>query len=387
MTAGVSLSTHEGPLEVENISHRLRVHGNWSATMDISKAAPPPAVGSIGTLNITRSSGVVDSFTGSIRRAQVTPGTQNLSATLVGGSGHLLDLIPERHHTFGSSTVPAGVVLADIAQAAGERLAPGVEAELDALTFQRYTRVKGPAWAALDVLAFVLGPEVGWRILADGSLWMGVEAWPAIDAMAYYWRGDPRDGAVLYVPDGAPYRPGTMIDGARIVECCYRITPGRPVMEARAEVAGDPKIQAPLQPYARTYPATVVSQNADLTLNVVADVPLGNDLRNVPYKIGFAGTKIIIPSGSLVRVGFEGGLPTGIYAMNIDMDPAPTHRFALLADDVSAGNLAGVADPVTGVVTFTYTNTHGIQTSQLVTISGKIDGPGHHYAFGQKAPG
>jgi len=234
---------------------------------------------------------------------------------------------------------------------------------------------------------------VDWRVLSDGTLWMGSETWlPVVDARAYYYRGDPRDGAVLFIPDGAPYRPGTFIlsgdtngvpQGGRVVECCYRTTPGRPIMEARVQVPGDPVWQAPLQPYARSYVATVVSQNADMTLNLrAADPVLGQDLRNVPFKLGIPGTKVVVPAGAIVRVAFESGLPTGIYAGDIDLDAAATKAFALKDDTVASGSLtASVTDPVSGVLAVNFIYKGGAPATSI-NISGTITGPCHKFARG-----
>ncbi len=383
--SGVELTTALGTVDVENLVLRLPAHGNWVATMDIGAPAGPAEM-TPATLKIARSTGSVDTFTGTVRRRNLTPGTQNLSVTIVGGAARLLaPPIPARHHTGGSTTVPAGLVLAGIAQAAGERLAAGAEAAIDAYPLQRYTRVAGEAWAALDVLASDLGVE--WRVLADGALWMGTETWPTVDARAYYYRGDPRDGAVLYIPDGAPYRPGTTIDGARVVECCYRIKPGEPIMEARVAVPGDPVHVPPLVPYARCYVASVKSQNTDLTLNLAAVDPiLGNDLRNVPFKLSIPGSKTTVPPGSIVRVAFESGLPTGIYAGDVDMDPLATKLFALEGGAVVLGTLA-VGGAVGAVLTFTPTGGAPVGPAPSVILSGVIGSDGQHkYLKGVPGP-
>lgn len=390
--SGAELHTTIGDLDVSEAYVRLLLQGNWMATCEIGWPDVPP-IGSPATLSITRSDGTLDAFTGTIRRAQNLIDAQRTSVTLVGGAGKLLDVIPPRHHASGASTIPAGLVLSGIvdatasvgANARAEVLAPGVLATANTFPLLRWTRVEGEAWAAVENLAYTIG--LHWRMLRDGTLWMGEETWPAVDARAFYCSGDPRDGMVLYAPDGAPYVPGTTIDGARVVECCYRIEPGKVRMEARMALAGDPVRMPPLGPYARSYVCkSVIQHSDDRTLDLTGSDPtLGDDLRRIPYKTADTGTRVEVPDGSIVRLSFDNGLPDGAFVTSVDMDTAPTHRFALQDDDVDCGSL--LVATAGGVVTaVTYFAPNVVPPPGAIPISGKVTGPGHAYLYGKKAP-
>jgi len=396
--SGVELHTTIGALDVSEAYVRLLLQGNWMATCEIGWP-DAPAVGSAAMLAITRSDGTRDTFTGTIRRAQNLVDAQRTSVTLVGGAGKLIDTIPPRHHASGASTIPAGLVLSGIVDATGsvgantraEVLAPGVLATTNAFPLLRWTRVQGEAWAAVENLSYTIGlsspSPIHWRVLRDGTLWMGQESWPAVGARAFYCSGDPRDGMVLYAPDGAPYVPGTTIDGARVVECCYRIEPGKVRMEARMAMPGDPVRVPPLAAYARSYVCkSVVQHSDDRTLDLTGvDTTLGDDLRRIPFKLGIPGTRVEIPDGSLVRVSFENGLPNGAFAGDIDMDTTPTHRFALVDDDVDIGYLTATAPPGGGPVTLAISDIPAPPPALPLQLKGKISGPGHAYAYGKKA--
>ena len=393
--SGVALHTTIGDLDVSEAYVRLLLQGNWMATCEIGWPDVPP-IGSAATLSVTRSNGSLDTFTGTIRRAQNLVDAQRTSVTLVGGAGKLLDTIPPRHHASGASTIPAGLVLSGIvdatatvgANARAEVLAPGVLATANTFPLLRWTRVEGEAWAAVENLAHTIG--LRWRMLRDGTLWVGEETWPEVDARAFYCSGDPRDGMVLYAPDGAPYVPGTTIDGARVIECCYRIEPGKVRMEARMAMPGDPVRVPPLAPYARSYVCKTVVQHADKTLDLTSATPiLGNDLRNIPFKLGIPGTVVVVPDGSLVRLSFENGLPDGAFAGDIDMDPNASKPFALQDDNVDVGTLSATVTVPSGggtniPVSLVY---NGGAPNASVNLMGKITGPCHKYARGLPGSG
>lgn len=383
-----------GDLPVRGGMLRMGPRGNWLATVLVAGQVRP-VDGEAARVEVTREDGTVDTFAGSVRRSSIAPNTVDLSVTIVGGKGHLIDLVlPARHSTAGTApTLPAGLVLAAIAQDAGEALAPGVEAAADALPVPRWTRVAGEATDALDTFADVLGQA--WRVHADGAIWVGVETWPAFEAAdlgATYWMGSPRDGTVLYSTDGARLRPGMTIDGARIVEVTYYLDAEDPVAvqrglrcEARSPMPGDPLYLAPLAPYRASYVGTVLDQAADGTLHIACDDPtVGADLRNIPLRVGIPGCTVTVPNGARVRVLFESASPKGCYAAPLDQDPAATKALSLLDDDVKCGTISGIDStkaPVQFIFTPTKTGIPGAP-SETINVTGFVFGPGHKYAKG-----
>lgn len=117
--------------------------------------------------------------------------------------------------------------------------------------------------------------------------------------------------------------------------------------------------------YAQFYPADVVAQNADGTLQVLPDDEKirGTGLDRVPIRHGLPGTSVVVSQGAKVRVGFEAGDPGRPYAGLWDTDAAfvtitlagGTQSLARQGDLVQSGGagtsliLAGVGPASLGV--------------------------------------
>ncbi len=390
----------QGTLDVSSGMLRVGIRGNWIGTLTIGWTAQP-AIGGAAALIFTREDGTADTFTGTIRWSAQVPNTEDIAVTIVGGKGRLLDpQIPARHHTAGTSTVPAGLVVASIVQAAGETLAVGVEAALDALPLPRWTRTKSDATDALDVFSGVLAR--GWRVLDTGEVWAGAETWPAVvasDVGAQYVSGRAADGMVLYATDGAPLRPGTAIDGAQAREVCYYFNAmdALPVnrwlrAEVRVAIPGDPVYGAPIDAYRASWPGSVRAQDGDGgVLQIVCDSDvIGNDLRDIAARVDWPGCKLTIPENTRVSVRFDGADPRGAYAVSIDQDPSASKAFALKDDKSVCGTLSAMVT-VTALSTptavlFTYAGPFSSAAAAAsVDLTGKIDSPCHAYAKGVPA--
>lgn len=374
---------------------RLRDRGNWVALLTIG-ASTKPTVATAATIVVTQEDGTEDLFVGAVRAAENVEGTEDLSVTIVGGADKLVDpVIPARHHTAGAQTIPAGVVLSGICGAAGEALADGVEDALDAYPLTQWTRVAGPAGLAADLLAWSLG--LAWRVLPDGTVWMGVETWPEpTDEQAQraeFYRARPADNTIIYSTDGCPYFPGMTIDGVQAVEVCYHVDSnagdgGRYLCEVRHTGPGDPVYSPDLTLYRGTYAGTVMAESTDGTLEVSADdVRIGDDLRSIPARTDWPGCSMTIPEGTRVRIAFESSAPDGCFALSaIDQDAGATKAFALIDDTVLSGSFSAVGVAPGDPIQFVYTPQGAMAPnppSSTVAISGIITGPGHAYAKGR----
>lgn len=67
-----------------------------------------------------------------------------------------------------------------------------------------------------------------------------------------------------------------------------------------------------LQPidYLALYPAKVVSQNADKTLELIPDDTRFKGIKSVPIRLGLPGCSVDVAGGSRVLLGFEAGDPS-----------------------------------------------------------------------------
>lgn len=67
-----------------------------------------------------------------------------------------------------------------------------------------------------------------------------------------------------------------------------------------------------LQPidYLALYPAKVVSQNADKTLELIPDDTRFKGIKSVPVRLGLPGCSVDVAGGSRVLLGFEAGDPS-----------------------------------------------------------------------------
>jgi hypothetical protein len=70
----------------------------------------------------------------------------------------------------------ARIVLMDLLSAAGETLSSTADASVLSRSLTSWTTIAQPIGSAVAVLAKSLG--VSWRMLSDGTLWIGSETWP-----------------------------------------------------------------------------------------------------------------------------------------------------------------------------------------------------------------
>ncbi len=338
-----------------------------------------PDVGVPAVLSFAKKSGARDTFAGTVRKLALDPGRKRLSCTVVLGAGRLAAELGPRDHHAGTTELPAGLLARSIVDDAGEQLADGVEAALDKLLVPHWKRARGSGLAALDLLVEVLG--LGWRVLPNGRVWVGVETWPEVSSREIGYMLE--DGGVRLAPDGAEILPGMTLGGRQLVSVDYMIGTSLRA-DARAAVAGDPSRRADRTAYGQSYAATVVSQAADGSLELVPDDPiLGDDahpLRGVPLRCGVPGVKIVYqaPAGERVRVAFESRDPRRIFAVpahDQSAAGADVRGVARVGDAVVVGELAGVANLTTGIVTLTFTPANPVgapTTGESVTLGGLV---------------
>lgn len=240
------------------------------------------------------------------------------SGRIVGGAGGLRgELAPV---ALANTTLRA--VLEEALRAAGETIAPTADTLTAAVA--RWHRLRTTGDVAVAEVARAAG--MPWRVLADGTVWVGTETWAAVTVRDVDVLGrEPITGCTELAGDAAlDLAPGRTVtlDGAavRIGAVTHRLDGAAlrtSVLEEREDVAGG-RLMAAFEAVVRRitrrldftghYTATVVQQRASGRLDLRPEDPRRPSCTDVPYRT-LPGLTVEIPAGSLVSFTYENGDP------------------------------------------------------------------------------
>lgn len=147
--------------------------------------------------------------------------TDRTSLRVVGGGGGLSTVLPPKAYR---AITPAALV-ASICKDAGETSSststfpPG--------TLDAWMRARGTAGEAFDAICYRLGIAT-WRVLDDGSIWFGADAYAvspvdAADPAATVMDNDDAVGWMTIALDSFDVRPGQLVFGKRATAVEHRI--------------------------------------------------------------------------------------------------------------------------------------------------------------------
>lgn len=131
---------------------------------------------------------------------------------LVGGAGGLGDTARPKHY----HRPLVRHVLVDLLRDAGESLSPASSREVVSKSLEAWTTLALPTGSMLAALCLVVGNGANWRILADGTVWMGVETWPDSQVESRSIHSDGANAASIVGTDIPGLWPGTLLDGRRV---------------------------------------------------------------------------------------------------------------------------------------------------------------------------
>jgi len=357
--------------------------GVWTADVELVDA--PALVGAVEL--------VVDGRTrrGTVHRGGVE--SERWSGRLVGGAGGLHSLLGPAAYADTTLAVVLGETLRD----AGEALA-ATSGELTA-TVARWARVAGPTHHTVADVARAAG--YAWRVLDDGTVWTGPEAWAPVTLGGDLDVIEHAPATGRYELGGASAQaidPGTTIplDGAsvRVGAVEHRLSDDvlRTVLYADQEGAPGSRLTAAFDAmvrratrrldYLAVYPAKVVQQRGDGTLDVLADAPDVSLPRAIPYR-ALPGLVLEVPAGTRVGVGFEHGDPARPYAGLWELGDVTrwtldggTHRAAREGHAVHGGSIQIVTSSLLGPTAFTvqYVSATGVPQGSPQTVTLGADG-------------
>lgn len=318
MTA--TLSTTAGPLNVLRATVREPLQGAWTA--DVVVDADTGFTGAA----ILEVDGV--RFVGTVRRGALEHG--RYLAQMVGGAGGLGRELSAQNYT-GTFLQQ---VIDDLLTATGETLSPDVSAGLLSEEPTHWSRRAGRAGLSLTQVAEGTAAQ-HWRVLRDGTVWIGAETWPAVSADYEYTEisREPSQGTATLAPDDGSglVRPGqSWTDAAglarNVATVVTTVDPGsvRQTLSLQ-DIDGGSVADRTLGPfrrmveatvgrridYARMYACRVDGQNGDGSLDLTPDDSsiAADGFTSVPLHVGIPGVSVTVSGGGRVNLYFENGDP------------------------------------------------------------------------------
>lgn len=159
-------------------------------------------------------------WTGYARRAGASNGRVELF--VVGGAGGLRTELDPCYYVDAQAQIP----LDDLMRELGETLSSGVSADVTGITLARWTRPRGRGGALLSELAEALGVE-SWRVLSDGTVWLGEESWPDVEIEYDVTMPSPAHDTDELAVDAPTLTAGVTLAGRRICYVQHIIEPTR----------------------------------------------------------------------------------------------------------------------------------------------------------------
>lgn len=282
-----------------------------------------------------------------------------INLRVLGGAGGMLNASTAR------SFVQPGAFVSDVLNAL---LADGGET-LSTTTAASFTTTNLTAWSIvggntvsrnLKALLNIVAPTLSWRILADGTLWIGSETWPANSTTFDTLDFDPTDGSYHLGAQSPFIQPGQSLSGVGNVSRVLDVIadgklrssvwldfPGndRGVTDATQQIALN---AFPGIDYFAMYACQVVAQSGDLS--TVDLQPQGSrnqsligGLQRVPLRL-MPGIKVQVTPGTTLLLGWDGGNPGSPFAaLGIPGDTALQVNLAATQVQVQATAAASIS--------------------------------------------
>lgn len=186
--------------------------GRWTARLVVDADKAPAGRVTLSMFDSTFS------LVGAVARSGLTGG--HVEALLVGGAGGLANEIGPKAY-LGGGALTAKMVAGDILETCGETLSTS-STGLD-VRLAGWTRIRGAGGACLAALANELG--LTWRTLADGTVWLGSETWPASKAVGERLRDFPEQARATYAIGTGAFLAGETFDSRRVERVEHNLRP------------------------------------------------------------------------------------------------------------------------------------------------------------------
>jgi hypothetical protein len=250
-----------------------------------------------------------------------------IKARIFGGAGGLSKATKPRFY----ASIPAKVIINDLLEEGSEKLSSTSDAGKLGTILPFWTRHAGTVSEGLENLLDEIGAV--WRVLPDGTVWVGVETWPTAKVTDVAVESeDPKDSRITFSSESPSLLPGTTFKDRKVSRVEHEISASKTRTTAICEAATGAKTTDPLRSAVDTLvrqatkhvdfyavrAGKVVSQNTDGTLELKLDDPDMPGMSKIPIAYGIPGVTAKVKAGARVHVEFADGSPTKPRAVVID---------------------------------------------------------------------
>jgi hypothetical protein len=302
-------------LDVLEARIHLPRQGRWWADLAVNTDAPDKLTGAV-TLVLSDTLTLV----GTALRVGEYAGT--VTCSIVGGAGGLQKVLKPKAY----QGVPLRLPLQDALAEVGEALSPTSDADALNEMLSKWIRMSGPAMGELEALLGEAPDGTVCRVLADGTVWVGQETWPEATTKATVLQDLRWCGQVELGVEAPELLPGTTFMDRKVEHVEHRLSPEsvRTIVQFADDPAGEVEASSTTEGdrllqvidrrlastrFQRLFPAKVVKQNDDLTLELVLDDAVAPGLSNVPMRTFAPSIQVKVAPSSRCAVAFENGDP------------------------------------------------------------------------------
>jgi hypothetical protein len=178
----------------------------------------------------------------------------------------------------------------------------------------------------IDIVNQHTGNAYNWRILSDGTLWVGTESWPTASGAFTVISQNPADASWFLGVDFPFVLPGTQLDGvgqvgrvehqiepSKIRQMVWQNLPNvnRGLPDAVRAIVRQQTAQIDYLAY---YEATVNAQSSDgTTLDITPTDTRIAGLQRIALNLGVPGATFKVTPGAKIMLGFMSGDPSMPY--------------------------------------------------------------------------
>ncbi len=309
---------------------------------------------------------------------------------VIGGAGGMAKSATPRGYAQPGATVRD--VLNGLMSDSGETLSSTIDPGFLATNLNAWSTNQGLVSQGLISLLDIVAPESNWRILGDGTLWIGIDTYPTLAPELVSLVNNPSEGTFDLGLDSPSVVPGINIqDIGNVNRVEHRISADKIRARVWVDLGGGSRgfassvssiVRQELSglDFGKLYDATVVVQSVDgSTVDLVpADTRIGT-LQRVPLRSGIAGITVNVAPGAILRLGWDRGDPSKPYAC-IWNNGATVTKETISALSLLLGGSSAI-DGLLKTTTWTagaltaFTTALGTFSGALSTFSGLCLGP------------